>query len=324
MSTPPLDGSRAGRPTAGSGQRSIANSQWVAAWQALIDRQPHLRHPESAALALHIPEAGLMALRCGEDCTRLKGRLTDWLTPITQWGPVALTVRNRLGAATVMSEVRSVTLTGDTLSLRGEHEQLLLSSKAAVHAFIYEDRTAAAGMHSLHLFDPAGEVLLRVQLLSEAGTRAALPHLLAHSDYSGGTGWRAGSIGSEAVGGFPGWCAIVSTLNRMEAARRAMVTAVSSCSELPRMRLVVEGKAVALSYVGPVFGTLQAHQLQDGHRCVFSARTTTANHAFVCLAPDNVPYLRFHDGESGTVTLWPQCEPDQAKAWVEAAVSSSR
>ncbi|MFM2066502.1 MAG: hemin-degrading HemS [Pseudomonadota bacterium] len=324
MSNPSIDGDRGARARSTPGQATEANSQWVAAWTALIERQPHLRHPEPAALALHIPEAGLMALRCGQDSTRLKGRVADWLSPIAQWGTVALTVRNGLGAATVVCDVRSVSLDGDTLSLRGDQEHLLISCRAAVHGFLYEDRTAPGAMHSLHLYDPAGQVLLRVQLLHEAGARAALPHLLAHADFSASKGWRAGSIGSEAVGGFPGWCAIVSTLNRMEAARRAMVTAVGSCADQPRMRLVLEGKAAALNYAGPVLGTLQAAMPADAPRCVFSARTTTANHAFVCLAPDNVPYLRFHDGESGTVTLWPQTTPELAQAWVDAAVASSR
>jgi hypothetical protein len=304
--------------------RSQATPQWVAAWESLLERQPHLRHPEAAAMALRIPEAGLMALRNGQDTTRLRGRVAEWLAPVAAWGPVALTVRNRLGAATVRTEIRSLKLTGDTLSLRGDHEQVLISSNAASHAFLHEDPASPGAAHGLHLYDPAGDVLLRLQLLSPAGERAALPHLLAHADYDCGTGWRAGSIGSEAVGGFPGWCSIVSTLNRMEAARRAMVAAVASCDAVPQLRLVLEGKAVALSYLGPVHGTLNASPVDTQAACVLNARATTANHAFICLSPDNVPYLRFHDAESGTVTLWPQLSTNEARAWVDAAASPPR
>jgi hypothetical protein len=319
MSSPIPDNVRQQRTAA-----SQANSQWVAAWESLLERQPHLRHPEAAALALRIPEAGMMALRNGQDTTRLRGRLSEWLAPVAAWGPVAVTVRNRLGAATVRTEIRSLTLTGDTVSLRGDQVQVLISSNAALHAFLHEDPTSPGSAHGLHVYDPAGEVLLRIQLLSAAGERAALPHLLAHADYDSGTGWRAGSIGGEAVSGFPGWCSIVSTLNRMEAARRAMVAAVASCDTMPQLRLVLESKAVALTYLGPVHGTLNAVPAAGQAACVLSARATTANHAFICLSPDNVPYLRFHDAESGTLTLWPQLPASEARAWVDAAASPPR
>ncbi|MEY4751972.1 MAG: hypothetical protein RIQ60_4186 [Pseudomonadota bacterium] len=321
MSSPRPDSPRTSRSSPGT----EANSQWVSAWESLVDRQPHLRQPELAAHALRIPEAGLMALRVGQDSTRLRGRAVDWLSPVTRWGKVALTVRNTLGTATVRTEVRELKLSGDTLRLVGDHEDVLLSNKAAVHGFVHEDAAQTSARHGLYLYDPTGEVLLRLQLLTPAGERAALPHLLAHSDFESGTGWRASSIGSESVGGFPGWCSIESTLNRMEAARRAMVAAVSQSAELPAMRVIVEGKAVAMNYLGPMQGNLSAAPLVDGGAdFVFSARTATANHAFVCLAPDGVPYLRFHDAETATFTLWPQVPATEARAWVTAATNPQR
>ena len=136
MSTMPTDSPRLLR-----GSRNEANDLWVAAWETLVDKQPHLRHPEAAAAALRIPEAGLMAVRNGDDTTRLSRRLDEWLAPLAGWGRVALTVRNRLGAATMCCEVRSVKLNGDTLSLRGDHGQVLISVHASPHAFVFEERT---------------------------------------------------------------------------------------------------------------------------------------------------------------------------------------
>jgi hypothetical protein len=103
-----------------------------------------------------------------------------------------------------------------------------------------------------------------------------------------------------------------------------MVAAVANSAELPALRLILESKAVAMNYLGPVLGSLTATSVDGEPDCVFSARTATADHAFVCLAPDNVPYLRFHDSESGTLTMWPQIPPADARAWVMAAASPQR
>jgi hypothetical protein len=321
MSTMPTDSPRLLR-----GSRNEANHLWVAAWETLADKQPHLRHPEAAAAALRIPEAGLMAVRNGDDTTRLSGRLDEWLAPLAGWGRVALTVRNRLGAATMCCEVRSVKLNGDTLSLRGDHGQVLISVHAASHGFLYEDRSSQRQSYSLHVYDPAGEALLRLHFLGEAGLNEALPHLMAHANVESGHAWRAGSIGGDAVKGFPGWCSIVSTLNRMDSARRAMVAATASCVSVGQMRLLVEGKAVALSYTGPVLGSLQPSPADPDPQidCLFSARATTANHAFVCLSPEQVPYLRFHDTEGGSTTLWPQVNAAAARAWVDVAINPAK
>lgn len=321
MSTMPTDSPRLLR-----GSRNEANALWDAAWEALVDKQPHLRHPEAAAAALRIPEAGLMAVRNGEDTTRLRGRLDEWLAPVATWGRVALTVRNRLGSATVCGEVRSVKLTGDTLSLRGDQGQVLISVHAATHGFLYEDRSSQIQAYSLHIYDPAGEALMRLHFLGDAGLHAALPHLMAHADVESGHAWRAGSIGGDAVKGFPGWCSIVSTLNRMDSARRAMVAATASCSAVAPLRLLVEAKAVALSYTGSVNGSLQPTPDTPDPQidCLFSARATTTNHAFVCLSPEQVPYLRFHDTEGGSVTLWPQTNATAARAWVDAAIHAHK
>ncbi|MBK6854363.1 MAG: hypothetical protein IPG93_22970 [Burkholderiales bacterium] len=321
MNTKPTDAPRLLR-----GSRNEANHLWVAAWETLVDKQPHLRHPEAAAAALRIPEAGLMAVRNGDDTTRLRGRLDEWLAPLPGWGRVAITVRNRLGSATMCCEVRSVKLTGDTLSLRGDQGQVLISVHAANHGFLYEDRTSARQGHSLHVYDPAGEALMRLHFLGDAGVHEALPHLMAHANVESGHSWRAGSIGVDAVKGFPGWCSIVSTLNRMDSARRAMVAAAASCTAVAQMRLLVEGKAVALSYTGPVLGSLQPSPPDPEPQidCLFSARATTANHAFVCLSPEQVPYLRFHDTEGGSVTLWPQLNAAAARAWVDVAINPTK
>jgi hypothetical protein len=319
MSSQPHDPAASRRP-----QRLEASAQWVAAWEGLLERQPHLRHPEAAAHALRIPEAGLMALRHGQDSTRLAGQATQWLQPIAQWGPLAITVQNRLGAATVHIPGLAARSQGDQIQLSGENLQVLLANRAAAHGFLLEDRSAPSAQHSLHLYDPAGEPLLRISLLTEAGAREALAHLLAHADFQAGTGWRSGSIGSEAVSGFPGWCAIVSTINRMDAARRAMISAVGRCTELPQLRFTLEAKAVALQYLGPVVGYLNSAPSGTPAGCVFTARATTANHGFVCLSPDNVSYLRFHDTEASTATFWPVQGGLAARAWVDAVIQPGR
>jgi hypothetical protein len=318
--------SQSDAPRLQRGSRNESSGLWVAAWEALSEKQPQLRAPELAATALRIPEAGLMAVRNGDDTTRLSGKLDTWLAPITQWGRIALTVRNRLGAVTLCCEVRTIKLTGDTLSLRTDQGQVMISVRAAVHAFLLEDRSAAGHGHSLHVYDPAGEALLRLHFLSAEGVRAALPHLMSHANVESGQAWRAGSIGADAVSGFPGWCSIVSTLNRMDAARRAMVAAVASLGSVPQLRLILEGKAVAVSYTGVVQGSLQPSTPEPDAQidCLFSARTTTANHAFVCLSPEQVPYLRFHDAECGSATLWPQLGAIAARTWIDAAIGPAK
>jgi hypothetical protein len=167
---------------------------------------------------------------------------------------------------------------------------------------------------------------LRLHFLDETGLNQALPHLMAHANVASGHAWRAGSIGGDAVKGFPGWCSIVSTLNRMDSARRAMVAAAASCTSVAQMRLLVEGKAVALSYTGAVLGSLQPSPVDPDPQvdCLFSARATTANHAFVCLSPEQVPYLRFHDTEGSSVTLWPQVNAAAARAWVDVAINPAK
>lgn len=222
-------------------------------WRKALLANPHLHGPEAAAL-LGVPEAALLASATGRGNQPLSGSFADMLTPIADWGRVLLACRNRLGVMlTILGSPRFDHRTPEFLHVRDGPIQSLLSTRGIDRIDLFQERDGHGTTLSLNWFDPDGQVIGRLFLMSKRGRAVATEFLMRFASPDTSRVWRQG------VGAGP---QMVLWPDRMEFRETPIASGDSAaawaravvlgCARSDPIRVDADGFGVASRYAGPL------------------------------------------------------------------------
>jgi hypothetical protein len=171
----------------------------------------------------------------------------------------------------------------------------------------------------VHWFDSDGEVIARLTLPPGPEQQLAMAHLLQFitTEHKRAPQERASALQAQAQ-----WCAIHTTIRSATALARISQDVAAAIARLPALQLTLQGQSATLVYCGPVsMGSTNA-TLDLDEPCQLKLDPDALTHAFICVAPDDTPFLRLHGTQTESIGLTPDLAPLHAWSWLRPLVGS--
>lgn len=148
-----------------------------AAFQTLLQQQPHLHHTQAAQL-LGVPEAAIyyaMHQAQPENCLILHPSMQMLLQPIHDWRRLFAVQRNILGVSIHVMHAQSMIET-DYIRLFDESQTVSYHTDRCSYVFAARETTHRGHSVSINFFDNEGKVLAKLFLRSKKGQELAWPY----------------------------------------------------------------------------------------------------------------------------------------------------
>ncbi|MCC5857159.1 MAG: hypothetical protein JJT90_03320 [Ectothiorhodospiraceae bacterium] len=147
----------------------------LAAWRTLAASAEHLHQPQVSA-RLGVPEASLVAARCGDGATRLSGPVREILVDAAGLGKLLIAVPHHAGVALAIAKDLHCQCKGDWLELSAAEVGFRVRMAAVDSLYTLIDPMGPHGRERhLQLYDAEGNGICKLLVLykrHEAGLRA--------------------------------------------------------------------------------------------------------------------------------------------------------
>jgi hypothetical protein len=281
-------------------------------WQAWRERQPASRTHAQAAAALHVAEAVLLAALEGNGVVQLRPDLADLLAPAASWGRMVLEIRHSLGTARLLMQPNPVRLEPRTVVLVDGIQRAWFATHGVAHCYLVSE--PEMGRYGLHWFNRDGDVIARLSLPAGPHQQLAMAHLLQFMITDPKRAPQPPQERSADLQAQAQWCAIDTTIRSAVTLAHIGQKVGAAVSHLPALQVAVQGDDAAMSYRGPV-GT-NGTDPDRSQPCQLQIDPDALTHAFICIAPDDTPFLRLHGAQTGSIGLTPDLDPLAAWSWL--------
>lgn len=299
-------------------RRHVSPDSLRAAWQSWQARQPGKRSHAQAACALHVPEGVLLAALAGEGIIQLRPDLGDLLAPAASWGQMMLEMAHPLGSVRLLMQPNAVRLGPQAVVLVQGMQRASLATRGVAHCYLVSGPDLAT--YGLHWFDFDGKVIARLTLPPGPDQQLAMAHLLQFmvtEHKRPPPQERPSELHAQVQ-----WCAINTAIRSATALARIGQEVSAAVARLPALQVTLQGQSAALVYRGPV-SMNTADALPDlAEPCQLKFDPDAMTHAFICIAPDDTPFLRLHGTQSESIGLTPDLGPADAWSWLRALTAT--
>lgn len=297
-------------------RRQVSPDSLRAAWLSWRARQQGKRSHAQAAAALHVPEGVLLAALAGDGIIPLRPDLGDLLAPAASWGRMTLEIAHPLGRVRLLMEPSEVRLEPQAIVLVQGMQRASLATRGVAHCYLVSEPDL--GAYGLHWFDFDGNAIARLTLPAGTTQQLAMAHLLQFmlSEHRHAPQERPSELPAQAQ-----WCAIHTPIRSTTALARIGQEVASAIARLPALQLTLQGQRAALVYRGPVDLAGADAALDLGRPCQLELDPDALTHAFICIAPDDTPFLRLHGTQTESIGLTPDLAPAAAWTWLRTLVA---